>query len=139
MRRRGLHRLPDQRDRGPHSAELAGRDDHPDAADRLRVHAGQRPRLGQPDLGGRARLYPHGERQPELVPDRSADIIGTFQIGGDVSMASGLGGEIAYVYNESSQNVTVPGGDSGVSDLGFLSSVLTGGSLWSGTVNFSIQ
>jgi hypothetical protein len=53
-------------------------------------------------------------------------------------MASGLGGEIAYVYNESSQNVTVPGGDSGVSDLGFLSSVLTGGSLWSGTVNFSI-
>jgi hypothetical protein len=68
----------------------------------------------------------------------SADVLGMFRTGGDVQMASDLGGEIAYVYAESDQTVTVPTGNSGVSDLGALSSVLTGGSLWSGTVSFSI-
>jgi hypothetical protein len=70
--------------------------------------------------------------------DASADLIGTFRTGGSVQMASELGGEIAYVFDESTQDVIVFGGDSGVSDLGLLSSVVTGGSLWGGTVSFSI-
>jgi hypothetical protein len=61
-----------------------------------------------------------------------ADIVGTFQPGGGVEMASAPAAEVSYVFAKGAQDVFVPAGDTGVVDLGAFTSLLTGGSLWNG-------